>query len=134
MRIVDRSVLKLLRIWLKSPVEERSAGGGRKRSGPNQKGAPQGGVISPMLANIYLHWFDKAFHFRTGPGHRGQARLVRYADDFVVMARKVDKRLTDFIEEKLEDWMGLEINQEKTRVVNLREEGQGLDFLGYTCR
>ncbi len=134
MRIADRSVLKLIRQWLKSPVEERTESGGRKRSGANQKGTPQGGVISPLLANIYLHWFDKVFHFPDGPAHWAKARLVRYADDFVVMARFIGPRLTRYIEAKLETWMGLVINREKTRVVNLREVGASLDFLGYTFR
>ncbi len=62
MRVSDRSVLHLIRMWLKSPVEERKAGGGTTRSGRPDKGTPQGGVISPLLANIYLHWFDKVFH------------------------------------------------------------------------
>jgi RNA-directed DNA polymerase len=134
MRIADRSVLKLIRQWLKSPVEERTESGGRKRSGANQTGTPQGGVISPLLANIYLHWFDKVFQFADGPAHFAQARLVRYADDFVVMARAIGPRLTNWIEGKLEAWMGLVINREKTRVVNLREAGASLDFLGYTFR
>lgn len=134
MRIADRSVLHLLRLWLQSPVEERGERGGRKRSGANQQGTPQGGVISPLLANIYLHWFDQVFHFRSGPAHWAQARLVRYADDFVVMARAIGPPLTEFIETKLEDWMGLVINREKTRVVYLREVGASLDFLGYTFR
>jgi RNA-directed DNA polymerase len=133
-RIADRSVLKLLRMWLQSPIEERGEQGGRKRSGPNRKGTPQGGAISPLLANIYLNWFDKVFHFSNGPAHWANARLVRYADDFVVMARYIGPQLTGFIETKLEDWMGLVINREKTRVVNLRETGASLDFLGYTFR
>jgi len=135
-RVADRSVLSLIRMWLESPVEERGERGGKKRSGPNQKGTPQGGVISPLLANIYLHWFDRVFHFRSGPAHWKQApaRLVRYADDFVVMARRVTPKLEEFIEEKLEGWMGLVINREKTRVVKLGEAGASLDFLGYTFR
>ena len=134
MRIADRSVLHLIRLWLQSPVEERGERGGRKRSGANQKGTPQGGVISPLLANIYLHWFDRVFHFRSGPAHWAKARLVRYADDFVVMARYIGPQVTEFIENKLEEWMGLVINREKTRVVNLREVGACLDFLGYSFR
>ncbi len=134
MRIADRSVLHLIRMWLQSPVEERGERGGRKRSGANPKGTPQGGVISPLLANIYLHWFDKVFHFGSGPAQWAKARLVRYADDFVVMARYIGAPLTQFIESKLEGWMGLVINREKTRVVCLREAGASLDFLGYTFR
>ena len=93
-----------------------------------------GGVISPLLANLYLHWFDKVFHRPDGPAWWAQAKLVRYADDFVVLARYQSPRLGTFIEEKLEAWMGLEINREKTRVVHLQEKGASLDFLGYTFR
>lgn len=132
MRIADRSVLKLIRMWLKSPVVEEHEGGGRTTSGKAQKGTPQGGVISPLLANIYLHWFDKVFHFSDGPAQWAKARLVRYADDFVVMARYQGKDLVEYIETKLEGWMGLKLNREKTRIVELREKGASLDFLGYT--
>jgi len=146
MRIADRSVLKLIRMWLKSPVVEpaESTGGGkrhkdRSKPGPGgkiypRKGCPQGGVISPLLANLYLHWFDKVFHRPDGPANWANARRVRYADDFVVLARYQSERLNGWIEAKLETWMGLEINREKTRVVNLKEVGQGLDFLGFTFR
>lgn len=132
MRIADRSVLKLIRMWLKSPVVEEHEGGGRTTSGKAQKGTPQGGVISPLLANIYLHWFDKVFHFSDGPAQWAKARLVRYADDLVVMARYQGKDLVEYIETKLEGWMGLKLNREKTRIVELREPGARLDFLGYT--
>ncbi len=95
---------------------------------------PQGGVISPLLANIYLHWFDKVFHRVEGPAQWARAKLVRYADDYVVMARYIDNRTTDWIEAKIQGWLGLELNREKTRIVNLREKGASLDFLGYTFR
>ena len=134
MRIADRNVLKLIRSWLKSQVVERGPGGGQTISGRPEKGTPQGGVISPLLANIYLHWFDRVFHFPSGPANWAKARLVRYADDFVVMARYQGQELEGFIETKLEDWMGLTLNREKTRVVDLREVGTSLDFLGYTFR
>jgi RNA-directed DNA polymerase len=132
MRIADRSVLKLIRMWLRSPVVEEHEGGGRTTSGKAQKGTPQGGVISPLLANVYLHWFDKVFHFSDGPAQWAKARLVRYADDFVVMARYQGKDLVEYIETKLEGWMGLKLNRGKTRIVELREPGASLDFLGYT--
>jgi len=134
MRVSDRSVLHLIRMWLKSPVVERKPGGGKTRSGRPDKGTPQGGVISPLLANIYLHWFDKVFHFASGPAKWANARLVRFADDFVVMVRQQEKELASFIETKLENWMGLELNRDKTRLVNLTETGASLDFLGYTFR
>jgi RNA-directed DNA polymerase len=140
MRVTDRSVLTLIRMWLQTPVveEEKTSGGGsggrREKWSRSKKGTPQGGVISPLLANLYLHWFDKRFYGGDGPAHWAKAKLVRYADDFVVLARYQSFRLKEWIETKLEDWMGLEINREKTRVINLREEGEQLDFLGYTFR
>jgi RNA-directed DNA polymerase len=131
MRVVDGSVLNLIKMWLEAPVVEPSEKpGGKPTIRRNDKGTPQGGVISPLLANIYLHWFDKVFHSAAGPATWANARLVRYADDFVVLARNQGGRLRGFIEEKIEKWLGLEVNREKTRVVNVREES--LDFLGYT--
>jgi RNA-directed DNA polymerase len=131
MRVVDSSVLKLIRLWLEAPVvEPPEKPGDKPRIKRNDKGTPQGGVISPLLANIYLNWFDKVFHSAHGPVHWANARLVRYADDFVVLARYQSQRLRQHIEDKLENWLGLEINREKTRVVDVKE-GR-LDFLGYT--
>lgn len=133
MRIADRSVLKLIRMWLSSPVVERDQQGRTKASRPKQ-GTPQGGVISPLLANVYLHWFDKAFHRPDGPAHWAQATLVRYADDFLILARYQGRRLSDWVESQLEGRFRLTINREKTRVVRLNQPGAGVDFLGYTFR
>ena len=131
MRVVDRSVLKLIQLWLEAPVvEPPDKSGDKPRIKRNDQGTPQGGVISPLLANIYLHWFDKAFHSANGPVHWANARLVRYADDFVVLARYQSERLRQYIEDKLEKWLGLELNREKTRIVDVKK--QSLDFLGYT--
>jgi RNA-directed DNA polymerase len=91
-------------------------------------------VISPLLSKIYLHWFDKVFYRADGPARWANAKLVRYADDFVVLARYQSQKLAEFIESKLEQWMSLELNREKTRVVDLRHAGASLDFLGYTFR
>lgn len=132
MRISDRTVLKLIRMWLETPVVEETEEG--PKVARTEQGTPQGGVISPLLANIYLHWFDKCFHFKDGPAHWAKARLVRYADDFVVMARYQGPQLVDWVEKKLEDWLGLKINRNKTRIVNLNDEGTQLDFLGYQFR
>jgi RNA-directed DNA polymerase len=129
MRVVDRSVLRLIRLWLKAPVVEETTGG-KPTIKRNDQGTPQGGVISPLLANIYLHWFDKVFHRADGPAHWAKAKLVRYADDFVVLARYQSRQLRGFIEGKLEQWLGLEVNREKTRVVDLKEPRSSLDFLG----
>ena len=92
MRVADRSVLRLLRLWLKSPVVETRDG--KRMVKRNDKGTPQGGVISPLLANIYLHWFDKVFQREGAKCASWQwGRLVRYADDFVVMARTENRRM-----------------------------------------
>jgi RNA-directed DNA polymerase len=133
MRIADRSVLHLIRLFLETPVVEKTEDNQTTVHRPGQ-GTPQGGVISPLLANVYLHWFDKRFHWADGPGPMHGARLVRYADDFVVMARRQSPELVGPVEWLLEDWLGLTINRDKTRVVNLDAEGTQLDFLGYTFR
>lgn len=146
-RITDRSVLHLIRQWLRAPVveSEPSNRGGKSRgrreataprsvtTHPTQ-GTPQGGVISPLLANVYLHWFDWFFHRPQGPRHWANARLVRYADDFVILARYQGERLQKAVEKRLEGAMGLRLNREKTRVVDLKQPGASLDFLGFTFR
>jgi len=136
-RVVDRSVLHLIRMWLKAVVIEPGQGPGDppKVNRPRQ-GTPQGGVASPLLANLYLHWFDKKFHSEQGPYCWANARLVRYADDFVIMAKYVGHRIQDFTESLLEGRFGLKINRDKTRVVKLRPNstGDSLNFLGYTFR
>lgn len=134
-RVVDRSVLKLMRMWLEAPVVERSEGqGGSSTWSRPKKGTPQGGVASPLLANLYLHWFDALFHGPQGPARRADVKLVRYADDFVALAKQMGSETIEFIESRLEGRFQLEINREKTRVVDLREQGASLDFLGYTFR
>ncbi|MBI3899915.1 MAG: group II intron reverse transcriptase/maturase, partial [Gammaproteobacteria bacterium] len=89
-RIVDSAILHIIQMWLKAPVIEvdkdgtkRNIGGGKT----NTKGTPQGGVISPLLANLYLHLLDRIWHKKQLQSKLG-ARLVRYADDFVVLCRK----------------------------------------------
>ena len=128
-RIVDRSVLHLLRLWLTVAVKDE-----REKGPPqaNKQGTPQGGVISPLLANVYLHWFDKAFHGAAGPANWANARLVRYADDFVVLARYQGQRLRGWMERVLESRLGLAVNREKTRIVSVKEVGATFDFLGFT--
>jgi RNA-directed DNA polymerase len=135
MRVVDRSVLSLIRMWLDVPVVDPGGSSGEPAKwSRSQTGTPQGGVISPLLANLYLHWFDKVFHRSDGPAQWAGAKLVRYADDFVVLARYQGSQLIGFIEMKIETWLGLEINRDKTRVVQLSEAGASLDFLGFTFR
>jgi RNA-directed DNA polymerase len=131
MRIADQGVLKLIKMWLKAPIIEKKDKGLKPPIKPTM-GTPQGGVISPLLANLYLHYFDKVFHGKDGPKSFANARLIRYADDFVVMTKKCCKRVVEFIEEKLENWLGLKINREKTRIVKIAPEQDALDFLGFT--
>ena len=131
-RVTDRSVLALIRMWLEAPVEERAGGSGGGQWNRNEKGTPQGGVISPLLANLYLHWFDALFHGPQGPARWAGAKLVRYADDMVLLARRWTAELSAYVESRLEGKFGLAINRDKTRVVDVKKES--LDFLGYTFR
>ncbi len=132
-RLADGVVLRLIRQWLEAPVEETDDRGRTTRTRPKQ-GTPQGGVISPLLANLYLHWFEKSFYRGDGPGTWAKAHLVRYADDFVVLARYQSRHLVNWIEGNLEGRFGLTINREKTRTVRLVEPGESLSFLGFTLR
>jgi RNA-directed DNA polymerase len=131
-RIADRSVLKLIRMWLRTPVVEEGSRGNGKRP---DKGTPQGGVISPLLANLYLHEMDRAFYEeKEGPFQKAKAHLVRYADDFVILARYQGKRIGEWVEGKLERDLGLYINRDKTSIVRINEPGGSLKFLGFTLR
>lgn len=129
-RISDGAVLRLIRLWLRAPVVEADGGPPRR----TDRGVPQGGAISPLLANLYLHWFDKRFHRRDGPARWAGAALVRYADDFVIMARHDSAALRAWLDAVLEGRMGLQLNRDKTRVIDLDKPGTRLDFLGFTLR
>jgi RNA-directed DNA polymerase len=129
-RVVDRHVLHLIKMWLKTPVEERD-GNGKRRMGGGRKarrGTPQGGVASPLLSVIYMNRFLK--HWRqTARGEAFRAHVVSYADDFVILS-------CGYAEEALA-WtravmtkLGLTLNEAKTSVRNARQEH--FDFLGYT--
>jgi RNA-directed DNA polymerase len=133
-RIADRNVLDLIRMWLEAVVVEEGEGGAGGKRTRNERGTPQGGVISPLLANLFLHWFDALFHGPQGPARWAGAKLVRYADDAVMLAREWTAEMTGWVESKLEGKFGLEINREKTRVVKVARGGGSLDFLGYTFR
>ena len=132
-RIADRSVLRLIRLWLRCPIVDEDDQGRRRTTHPRQ-GTPQGGVISPLLANLYLHDFDRAFHGPDGPAQFANARLVRYADDLVVLARFQGARLVAWIEAQLEQELRLTVNRTKTQVVRLTAPQQALTFLGFTLR
>jgi RNA-directed DNA polymerase len=133
MRITDRSVLALIRSWLEAPIVE-SDDQGCKTVHRSTQGSPQGGVISPLLANVYLHWFEHLFYRPDGPGTWAKALLVRYADDFVILARYQSARIRCWVEQTLEGRFKLTINREKTRVVKLAKAGASLSFLGFTFR
>ncbi|HEY3968194.1 MAG TPA: group II intron reverse transcriptase/maturase [Planctomycetaceae bacterium] len=133
MRITDRSVLALIRSWLQAPIVETDDRG-RPTVQRSTQGSPQGGVISPLLANVYLHWFEHLFHRPDGPAAWAKAHLVRYADDFVILARYQGQRLRTWVEQTLEGRFQLTINREKTRVVTLTEPRASLSFLGFTFR
>jgi RNA-directed DNA polymerase len=122
-RIVDRHLLKLLRAMLRAGVMEERA----VRRG--DAGTPQGGVISPCLCNVYLHWLDRQW------AERGCGVLVRFADDVVVMCRTREEaeRALAALRAILSE-LGLTLKDAKTRIVELREGGEGLDFLGFHHR
>ena len=132
-RIADRQVLHLIRLWLTTPVIEKDGQGRTTKKRPD-RGTPQGGVISPLLSNLFLHWFDRKFYGPGGPLEFANARLIRYADDFVIMAWCVDDRIIKWVETTIEKWMGLELNRDKTKVLDVKQPGTALDFLGYSFR
>ena len=132
-RIADRQILHLIRMWLTAPIIEKDEQGRTTKKRP-ERGTPQGGVISPLLANLYLHWFDKVFHGPNGPSEFANARMIRFADDFVIMARTIEDQMIKWVEEKIEMWMGLELNRKKTEVINVRSPDAALTFLGYSFR
>jgi group II intron reverse transcriptase/maturase len=131
-RIADRQIMRLLTRWLRaSVVVERDDGKRETRGGKRtRRGTPQGGVISPLLANVYLHAFDTAWR-AGGLERRWQARLIRYADDFVVLCRSQVAQVHAVVAEQLQA-LGLTLNAAKTRVLDARQ--QAFTFLGFTVR
>jgi RNA-directed DNA polymerase len=129
-RIVDRHVLRLIKLWLKAPVEETDPEGRRRMSGGKHSncGTPQGGVISPLLANRYMNRFLR--HWRQqGCGEAFQASVVTYADDFVILSRGYAEEALAWTR-RVMSRLGLTVNEAKTTVRDARQEQ--FDFLGYS--
>jgi RNA-directed DNA polymerase len=126
-RVSDGSMLQLIRAWLRAPIEERAGrDGGQRRRQVNRQGTPQGGVISPLLANLYLDRLDKEVNERKALN----AKMVRYADDFVILCRPGQGTA---LLERVKRWLtarGLTLNEQKTRLVDVRKEG--FKFLGFS--
>lgn len=127
-RIADPRILKLITKWLKVPVYEEGKFTGGKG---NKTGTPQGGVISPLLANIYLHLLDRIINNPKSLFSKYGVKIVRYADDFVLMATKIPIEIIEKVKSLLER-MGLSINETKTRLVEAQRES--FNFLGFTIR
>jgi len=128
-RIVDRQMLHLIKMWLKAPVEERDENGKRRLTGgkDNDRGTPQGGVISPLLANLYMNRMLKGFR-QTRRGEQFRARMVNYADDFVILSRGKAKEALEWTRGVLER-LKLTLNEKKTSIRNASREQ--FSFLGY---
>jgi RNA-directed DNA polymerase len=132
-RIVDGGILHLIKLWLKAPVIGEDGNGVKKTVGggkANRKGTPQGGVISPLLANCYLHILDRIWQRQQLKG-KLKAHLVRYADDFVVLCRKDVQEPLKVVRHVLER-LGLSLNEAKTQVVDATQAS--FDFLGFSIR
>lgn len=132
-RIVDGRVLHLIKMWLTAPVMERDEQGNWRNLGSNERGTPQGGVISPLLANLYMNRFLKYWREQE-MGEKLKAEIVSYADDFVILIRWSPQRGRA---ERARDWtrevmnaIGLTLNEQKTSIRDARTED--FDFLGYT--
>lgn len=131
-RICDGEILRLIQMWLKAPIMEMDKDGTKRNIGGgkgNRTGTPQGGVISPLLSNLYLHILDRIWE-RNNLQQRLGARIVRYADDIVILCRrnKSDKAMT--VLRQILERLKLSLNEAKTKIVNAFE-GK-FDFLGFS--
>ena len=126
-RIADPRVLHLIKLWLKVPIVEED---GRYTGGKgNTKGTPQGGVISPLLANIYMNLLDRIINHPLGYFSKRGIRMIRYADDFILMSKHIHQESLIKVHNYL-DRMGLTINTDKSKLINATKES--FDFLGFT--
>jgi RNA-directed DNA polymerase len=129
-RIVDKHMLHLLKMWLKVPVEEKDEKGKKRLTGGkgHERGTPQGGVVSPLLANLYMNRMLKGWR-NTRRGEQYRARLVNYADDFVILSRGKAEEALDWTR-RVVARLGLTLNEAKTSIKGARKES--FNFLGYT--
>ena len=129
-RVADSNVLALIMQWLKCPIideETKKTSGGRN----NHSGTPQGGVISPLLSNIYLNLLDRIIDNVKSEFAKEGVKIVRYADDFILLSKYPSHKAYTYLESVVAR-MGLRLNKEKTSTKNVRV--QALDFLGFTVR
>ena len=128
-RIVDREVLRLIKMWLQAPVEERDENGKRRVTGGKDRhcGTPQGGVASPMLANLYMNRLLKGWR-NTKRGEQYDAHIVNYADDFVILSRGKAAEALNWTRQVVTQ-MGVTLNEAKTSIKQARQES--FNFLGY---
>jgi RNA-directed DNA polymerase len=129
-RIVDANMLRLIKQWLKAPVETAGKDGGTRMTGgkANQMGVPQGGVISPLVANLYMNRFLKYWR-QSGRGEAWDAHIINYADDFVILSRGYAAEALTWTD-RVMTRLGLTLNRTKTRLCDARSER--FDFLGYS--
>ena len=130
-RIVDRRVLRLIKLWLRAPIEERNDSNETRRIGggkSNTRGTPQGGVASPLLANIYMNRFLKYWRM-TGCGQAFRAHVIAYADDLVILSGGYAAEALAWTRRAMAR-LGLTLNEAKTSVKDARQER--FDFLGYS--
>jgi group II intron reverse transcriptase/maturase len=131
-RICDGAILHLIQMWLKAPIMEEDKDGTKRNIGGgkgNRKGTPQGGVISPLLANLYLHLLDRIWE-RKNLQQRLGARIVRYADDIVILCRRSKSEQAMAVLRQILERLELTLNEAKTKIVNAYK-GK-FDFLGFS--
>jgi RNA-directed DNA polymerase len=131
-RICDGEILRLIQMWLKAPIMEMDKDGTKRNIGGgkgNRKGTPQGGVISPLLSNLYLHILDRIWE-RNNLQQRLGARIVRYADDIVILCRRNKSGKAMAVLRQILERLKLTLNEAKTKIVNAHE-GK-FDFLGFS--